>query len=159
MKGIKYNDPVNGKSNFGIDQVFVLRSNEANTSKKVNSAFWSSKKPSDETVILTSTRSFEGFTDKQNLQRVTDIVIPFLLIQLSCQDLYYACNVMNVWMKILSNPYYFPPKSKLNKRKTGPINPNAVKFAEKMKVCSNYEKLFKVKLEGIQLYLLSDYLN
>lgn len=125
IKGINYNDPVNEKSNFGIEQAFILRSNQENTLKKVNSAFRSSRKPADETVILTSTRSFEGFTDKHNFKRVSDIVIPFLLIQLSCQDLYYAMNVMNVWTKILSNPYYFPKGSR-RKPKPAKINPNAV---------------------------------
>lgn len=36
---------------------------------------------------------------------------------------------MKVWLKILSNPYYFPPKI-IRKNQTPPqINPNSIKFA------------------------------
>ena len=61
---------------------------------------------------MTSTRPFDAYVDKQGIKNITNLVIPFIIIQLSCQDLYYAKNIMNVWLKILSNPFYFPPKIK-----------------------------------------------
>lgn len=86
-------------------------------------------------------------------------MIPFILLQLACQDVYYVYNIMKVWSKIMSNPYYFPPKIKAKQEKVTDINPNAVKFAKSMKKYSQYVNTIKCQLEGIQIYLLSDHLN
>lgn len=62
-------------------------------------------------------------------------------------------------MKIFSNPYYFPPKV-VRKNQTPPeINPNSVRFAQKMKKFSKFERTLDLTLEGLQFCLLSDYLN
>lgn len=64
----------------------------------------------DEVVIMANTREFSGQIEKDTTKDVMNLVLPFILIQLSCQDLYYLNNILNVWMKIMTNPFYFPPK-------------------------------------------------
>lgn len=58
--------------------------------------------------------------------------MPFLLIQLSLQDIYYLQNILNLWNKMLSNPYYFPPKKIKTRTNISQINPNSINFAKQM---------------------------
>lgn len=64
LRMIKFNNPVNERMTFGVDQVFIVRSNFKNTAKKVSLGYHSMKKPMDENVIMATTRAFEGFSSK-----------------------------------------------------------------------------------------------
>jgi hypothetical protein len=81
---------------------------------------------------MANTREFSGKINKDNSKDVTNLVIPFILIQLACQDLYYVNNIMKVWVQIVSNPYYFPSRNSNKNNKPAEIDKNAVKFAKTM---------------------------
>lgn len=59
---------------------------------------------------MASTRPFSGFISSTNNVDLTSILVPFMLIQISCQDIFYIMNIMKVWKRIMNNPYYFAPK-------------------------------------------------
>lgn len=52
---------------------------------------------------------------------------------MSCQDIYYAFNIMNIWLKTINNPYYFPPKPKAKPAKVTRINSTSIDYALSMK--------------------------
>ena len=55
-------------------------------------------------------------------ESVMDIVIPFLLVQLSFIDIFYFQVMLNHWKEIINNPYFFPTrktKTQLDKKFAG----------------------------------------
>jgi hypothetical protein len=140
LKGIKYVDPVNGKPSFGVSRSLILRSNNTNLQNKVNPGNLGIKYE-DEVIIMANTREFLGNMSKDLDKDLTIIIIPFILIQLACQDLYYINNIIKVWLKIMNNPYYFPPKIIRRSQNFPEINPYSVKFAYAMKKFTRHERI------------------
>jgi hypothetical protein len=108
---------------------------------------------------MANTREFSGKIVKESEKDITNLVIPFILIQLACQDLYYINNIMKIWLKVLSNPYYFAERSGNKNNKELEINKNSIKFVRAMKKYEKYEKLLELHIEGVQFCLISDYIN
>ncbi len=41
-----------------------------------------------------------------------NLIIPFLFVQLACEDLYYLLIMKKFWGELMRNPYIFRPKLK-----------------------------------------------
>ena len=109
LSSISFHDPVDKKVSFGVENLVLERSNYENIHNKIEGGF-KRNRINDQVLLMTSTRPFSGYIENTNNTSLTSILIPFILMQISCQDLYYFLNIIKMWSQIFKNPYYFNPK-------------------------------------------------
>lgn len=49
---------------------------------------------------------------EHDAKSVFNLIIPFLFVQLACEDVYYMMLVGKYWSQLMRNPYIFKPKLK-----------------------------------------------
>lgn len=61
-------------------------------------------------LALTSRKLLRKHNGYIYYESVLDIIIPFILIQISFQDIYYFQLILNYWNELFSNDYLFPKR-------------------------------------------------
>lgn len=79
-----------------------------------------------------------------------DIIVPFLLVQLSFIDLLYFRIMLNYWKEIINNPYFFPTqrnKAQLDKQ-FGGISSQSVDYIHQEDAFTRVSRT-RIKVEGL----------
>ena len=152
---VSYSDPVGEKYNFEIKNFTVMGTTEQNLEAKLTKNYKKQKHMS-QSIILANNRPFSCYSFIKNSEHITSILIPFILVQISCQDIYYFWNIFKLWSSLFKNKFFFLPKEPPKKKVKTKINPTSIEFTSKMEKIILFKTILDLKMEGIELVLVAE---
>jgi hypothetical protein len=165
MNSLDYSSPnTNKPPKISLEKLSVTRSRVSNFEKlkhgkleklvlEHESLIVENNKP----LALTSNKYLRKHNGNNYYESVLDIAIPFILLQISFQDIYYLQLLLNNWNELLSSSYLFPRrkgKTQLDMRVIE-MNQHEVNYFEHLHTFTKSSRT-RIKLEGLELILYGE---